>query len=191
MSAQHKKSLTATNNPNAKTQSHENDGVDRQSDGYQPEYAERARGMCTMGAGDLELADEFGVTLSQIRSWQTAHPEFGEACQIGREKIAQRVEEALVKRAFGGKRLVVKPMKTNGRMELVSYWEHVPGDVRVQKFLLTFYRPDLFKKDIVGASIRDAELEKIRKEIRDEVYEESIPKLARAWNNTGKRPKEY
>lgn len=167
------------------------DKPDGQSDSYRPEYADKARAMCKVGAMESDLAEEFGVSLTTIRSWQMTYIEFGEACRIGRERAAERVEQSLYERAIGAERRVVKPMKINGRVELVRYRERLPPDVGAATLLLTNYRPNKWKRNNTGEPIgEDRQYEELRNQIRKEVLEERLDQLMKATEGTALRPRE-
>lgn len=187
MSVQRRKSLSAA--PKSKNISHEKDSGP--SDGYRPEYANTARAMCKVGAKDSDLAEEFGVSPDTIRLWRLNHPEFADAYEYGKQKAADRVEDAMLQRAVGTEREVVKPMKIKGEVVLVRYRERVPPDIGAGMFLLTNYRPDKWKKNPTGeAAGEDGAFEGIKQQIREEAYKEGIAALARSTANTGKRPVE-
>lgn len=68
---------------------------------YQPEYCTQARVLARLGATDAELAEAFEVTRRTIFNWRAAHPEFDEACQVGKEVADNRVERSLYELAVG------------------------------------------------------------------------------------------
>ena len=70
------------------------------------------------------------MSLTKIRSWQETHKEFDEACRSGRQMAAERIEDSVYQLAVGAEREVVKPIKLNGRVELVRYRERLPPDLR-------------------------------------------------------------
>lgn len=68
---------------------------------YEPEFASRAKDLCDEGATDAELAEEFGVSSRTILTWRRKHPEFCEACTVGKDVADARVERSLYQRAVG------------------------------------------------------------------------------------------
>lgn len=69
---------------------------------YSPEYVERARELCEAGATDVELAEEFDVSVSTLYNWRSRHPEFLEALKASKDVADQRVERTLYRRAVEG-----------------------------------------------------------------------------------------
>ena len=87
---------------------------------YRPEFAERAKNLCQLGAIDVEIADFFGVTVQTIHNWRAAHQEFFEATRVGKEYADNRVERSFYQRACGYE------------YEERPGIKHVPGDVTAQ-----------------------------------------------------------
>lgn len=68
---------------------------------YKPEYVAIAKALCAFGATDSDLAEEFEVRRSTIHNWRATHPDFREACQVGKEAADIRVERTLYECAVG------------------------------------------------------------------------------------------
>src|SRR5437899_4819797 len=68
---------------------------------YKPEYAERARQLCKLGATNRMLAEHFDVARSTIDQWLATVPEFTSAVWEGREHADLAVVDGLFTRATG------------------------------------------------------------------------------------------
>jgi hypothetical protein len=95
---------------------------------YRPEYVSIARKMCQMGAIDKDLAEAFGVSDRAIKDWRAAHPDFAEACAIGKEAADDMVERALFHRAIGYEHPAEKIFNNNGTIVRAETVEHYPPD---------------------------------------------------------------
>ena len=97
---------------------------------YRPEFASRAKDMCSLGATMSELAAQFAVDQDTIYAWMTAHREFSDALKLGRDEADARVEHSLYHRALGYSREAVKIFMPAGSETPVfaPYIEHVPPD---------------------------------------------------------------
>jgi hypothetical protein len=69
---------------------------------YKPEFAQDAKDLCEAGATDIDLAEHWGVTKKTIRAWRLKHPEFREACRLGKDAADEEVVSSLYERAVGG-----------------------------------------------------------------------------------------
>jgi hypothetical protein len=100
---------------------------------YRPEFAERAKNLCQLGAVDVEIADFFGVTVQTIHNWRAAHQEFFEATRVGKEYADNRVERTFYQRAVGYEYDLVKTVRRNKNgLTVTETIKHVPGDVTAQ-----------------------------------------------------------
>jgi hypothetical protein len=97
---------------------------------YEPEFADRARNMCRLGATDEELAEHFEVCVRTIYRWRNAHEAFAEAVVCGKEHADARVERALYSRAVGCTVDRTKVFKGAGDPDPVytTYKHHLPPD---------------------------------------------------------------
>jgi hypothetical protein len=66
------------------------------------------------GATDMEIADEFDVSVRTLYSWRAVHPEFLQALKAGKEIADERVERSLFQRATGYEQQTVKIFMPSG-----------------------------------------------------------------------------
>ncbi len=95
---------------------------------YKPEHAKKCAELCFNGATDSELADFFGVSITTIKNWAYAHPEFLAAMRVGKDIADDRVERSLYQRSVGYTFDSVKVFMPAGATEavIVPIREHVP-----------------------------------------------------------------
>ncbi len=95
---------------------------------YRDEYPKKCAELCFNGATDAELADFFGVSITTIKNWAAAHPEFLAAMRVGKDETDDRVERSLYQRAVGYTYDSVKVFMPAGASEpvIVPIREHVP-----------------------------------------------------------------
>ena len=123
---------------------------------YRVKYIERAKEMCSNGATDAELAEEFGVSVTTLYNWRAKYPEFLEALKIPKRNADDRVERSLFERATGYTRESVKIFydSKTGRTIEVPFLEHVPPDPTAMIFWLKNRRPkewrDKIEHDVPG-----------------------------------------
>lgn len=111
---------------------------------YREEYPAIARKLCDLGATDADLAEAFEVSRRTIFNWRAEHPDFAEACKVGKDVADDRVERSLYQRACGYDYEAVKifPPKTEGGAPvIVPYMEHVPAETAAIAFHLKNRRP--------------------------------------------------
>lgn len=68
---------------------------------YKDDYCEQVEKLCKLGAIDTEIADFFGIQVSTLNLWKTAHPEFLEALKRGKMEADANVADRLYQRAMG------------------------------------------------------------------------------------------
>ena len=85
---------------------------------YQAAFVEIAAQMCANGATDMELADEFGVSVTTIYNWRAKHPEFLTAVKTPKGIADDRVERSLFERATGYSHNAVKIFMPAARISL-------------------------------------------------------------------------
>lgn len=109
---------------------------------YKPEYSEQAKEMCLNGATDVQLADEFGVSVQTLYNWRSKYPEFLEALKGGKEVADALVERSLYERATGYERDSVKIfLAKDGSVVQVPFREYVPPDATSMIFWLKNRKP--------------------------------------------------
>ena len=99
--------------------------------------------MCAAGATDLELAQEFGVTVQSIRNWRLRYPDFFAALKLSKPIADERVERSLYERATGYSFEAVKQQfdAKSGEWKEITYIEHVPPDSTAMIFWLKNRKP--------------------------------------------------
>ena len=112
---------------------------------YRPEYADKARAMCKLGASDMDLAEEFGVKAQTIWNWRCKHQEFFDALLEGKEAFDNRIERSLAMRAAGYSVHTEKVFNYEGSIIRAGVIEHYPPDVGAIKMWLGNRRPDKWK----------------------------------------------
>lgn len=106
---------------------------------YDPEtYPERAAQLVLNGATDRDLAVEFQVTGTVLRSWMNQYPEFAAACIISKDaSLADaKVERSVYEMANGYSIPAVKIMHYKGEVIKVPYRKHIPKDINAAKYWL-------------------------------------------------------
>lgn len=109
---------------------------------YTPEMLSIAKAMCKIGATDVDLAHEFGVSRLTIHNWTLRHPEFADALKIGKDAFDDRVERALAHRAVGYTFEEEKVFCYQGQIITHKVDTHVPPDVGAAKNWLINRRKD-------------------------------------------------
>src|SRR5580698_4682239 len=109
---------------------------------YKPEYADRARDLCSRGATNKDLAGRFGVARSTIDLWIATHPEFADSVQQGRDVADATAVESLFTRVTGYNHPVEKVFLYRGEPRTVTYTAHVPPETRACMYWLRNRRPE-------------------------------------------------
>jgi hypothetical protein len=104
--------------------------------GPKPEFISVAKEMCELGGTNANLAIAFGVSLGTITLWQSTSKEFAEACRIGMDAAAHRVERALYERAVGYIYKADTVVRHRGGISIVQRNVHVAADPRAAKIWL-------------------------------------------------------
>ena len=124
---------------------------------YRDEYAVQAMKVCRLGATDAELADFFGVSVSALKRWQRAHPEFRESVKKGKILADAEAPDRLFTRACGYSRVAIKVATHKGRItDRLEYVKHYPPEVSACILWLKNRRPDLWR-DKVNMEVSGAE----------------------------------
>ncbi len=105
---------------------------------YKPEYPEKARKLCLLGATDKELADFFDVSEDTINEWKKVHPQFSVSIKEGKQEADSNVADRLYKRAMGYTHDAVKIFAnpTTGAEQIVPFTEHYAPDTAACIFWL-------------------------------------------------------
>jgi len=108
---------------------------------YKPEYAERARAHCLLGATNAGLADEFEVAPRTIDNWIANIPEFAAAVREGRAVADARVARSLYERAVGYEHTVEQTVLHRGEERKLTNTVHYPPDTGACIFWLRNRQP--------------------------------------------------
>ena len=109
---------------------------------YNPEYAGRARDLCSRGATNQDLAGRFSVARSTIDLWIASYPEFAEAVQQGRDVADATAVESLFTRVTGYNHPAEKVFLYRGEAKTATYTAHVPPETRACMYWLRNRRPE-------------------------------------------------
>ena len=112
---------------------------------YKPEYARIAKALIKAGQTIPEIADVFGISVSTVWVWRSAHPEFLQAFLESNENFDRRVELALGQRAVGYDHDEVKVFNNNGVPLIVPIRRHIPPDVNAARFWLQARQNDKWR----------------------------------------------
>ena len=118
---------------------------------FKPEYVEQVRKLCLLGATDPELADFFGVSISTVKNWKRAHPDFLSALKAGKLQADAEVAQRLYRRALGYSHRAVKILTVargyNQGSDVVEhpYVERYPPDTTACIFWLKNRRPEQWR----------------------------------------------
>jgi hypothetical protein len=114
----------------------------RYEDGYRPEYAYIALGLCWNGATNEKIAEFFDVSVDTLNRWTFKYPDLKRHIDMGRHHADQMVMEALFQSAVGYEVDVEKIFNNDGQITRVDTKEYIAPNVAAQKFWLTNRRPD-------------------------------------------------
>lgn len=128
--------------PKPRTAAPKRESAGRPSE-YKPEYAAVAKKLCELGATDSDLAHAFEVSRSTIFTWRATHPDFLDACEVGKQAADDRVVRSLYERANGYSYDSCKIFlpKDAPAPVIVPYVEHVPPSDTAAIFWLKNRRP--------------------------------------------------
>jgi hypothetical protein len=122
---------------------------------YEPEFCEKVRSLCKLGATDKDLALFFDVSYNTIENWKKQHPEFFVKILRGKQEADVEVVEHLHTNAIGYdyyEEVAVKLKDTDydekgkvtavrERVETVRVLRHQPADTTAQIYWLKNRRP--------------------------------------------------
>jgi hypothetical protein len=116
---------------------------------YRPEFAERVKNLCQLGAIDVEIADFFGVSVQTLHNWRAAYQEFFEATRVGKEHADNRVERSFYQRACGYEYEAVEVVRrSKNGLTVTETSRHIPGDVTAQMKWLCNRMPRKWRKKV-------------------------------------------
>lgn len=97
---------------------------------------------------DVEIADQFEITISTFYKWKIDHPEFSDALMAGKAQADARAAETLYKRAMGESATpaVKVSFDKDGNPLYAPYVERHAPDVTALKFWLLNRQPGRWKE---------------------------------------------
>ena len=130
---------------------------------------EQVRKVAELGWNDRQMADFFGVHLSNWYQWQVDYPEFRETLQAWKNNAEYRLERSLYERACGYSHAEDKIFKgSDDNPIVVKTTKHYPPDTSAATFLLKNYAPERFKDRQDMSLSGDMNLTVVRKSYKDE-----------------------
>jgi len=119
---------------------------------FRPEYHIRiAEVAAKYGATDEEIAEDFGIALSNFKKWRVKFPELEAALKENKAAADARMERSLYRRGIGysyrAEKVVVESLGNNGGSEarVVEYTETMPPDPTSMIFWLKNRAPDRWR----------------------------------------------
>jgi len=121
------------------------------------EYSEKyhplwARSLSRMGLTFDEVAREFGIGRTTLRTWVQTYPDLEESLREGKGAADARVEDSLFRRAVGYEyeesKIIAEKNPALGKVtpkRVEKTTRHIPPDVTAQIFWLKNRRPDLWR----------------------------------------------
>jgi len=103
---------------------------------YKEEYCKIVAAMAKLGAIDVEMAQELGVSIQTFNNWKVKFPEFMESLRLEKEKADSRVEDALFKRAVGYTYEEEDVRVIKGKVVRTKVQKHIPPDHNAASFWL-------------------------------------------------------
>lgn len=104
---------------------------------YHESFAKRAYKLALLGMTDVEMAEQFEITIKAFEGWKLKHPEFKGALIDGREEADASVAQSLYRRAVGGvivkREYVSDPAKPDAPAILKVTLQEVAGDLSAAK----------------------------------------------------------
>jgi hypothetical protein len=68
---------------------------------FKPEYCDKVKQLCLLGATDKQMAELFDVSEQTFNTWKQKHPEFLESLTEGKAFADAKVAQSLFQRAIG------------------------------------------------------------------------------------------
>lgn len=106
----------------------------------------RLEGWARMGLTNEQIAHNIGINKDTLYDWMNRFPDISDALKRGKEVVDFQVENALLKRALGGKyeetRIEIMP---NGKKKAIQTTRDVPPDTGAAIFWLKNRMPDFWR----------------------------------------------
>ncbi len=110
------------------------------------------------GLTDEQIAKKMGISRSTLNDWKNKHPDISDTLKKGKEIVDVQVENALLEKTLGIRRMIRKPIKVKEVMykdgkrlketERIEYADeeiYIPPDTTAQIFWLKNRRPDKWR----------------------------------------------
>lgn len=105
-----------------------------------------ARAMAGMGATNVQIGQELGVSEETFNNWRKAHPEFAESLKSAKLTPDEQVEKSLLQRALGYETTETSLTRgPDGETTIKTTVRRVAPNVTAQIFWLKNRRPDLWR----------------------------------------------
>ena len=98
------------------------------------------------GAGDAEIAERIGISLSALREWKKKYPDISEAFRKGKDPVDIKVENALLENAISGS-ITAQIFWLKNRKPAV--WQDKPRPPETDRMMIV--------KSLTAANEREAE----------------------------------
>jgi hypothetical protein len=108
---------------------------------YKPEYAEKAKELCSRGATDAELATFFEVATSTVALWKVQYKEFSDALKASKDELDAKVEQSLFRRAMGYEYDEISLKEVDGNLVEARQRKVFPPDTTAMIFWLKNRQP--------------------------------------------------
>lgn len=112
---------------------------------YKPEFCEKARNLCLLGASDVQLAAALNVSVSALNAWKKKYPEFLEAIQSGKIIADSLVGNSLFKMATGFTRPEIDIRVIKGQIVKTEIERYYPPSFPAVAFYLTNRQREIWR----------------------------------------------
>lgn len=117
---------------------------------FSDRLVERLLEMATKGATDAQLAKAAGVSITTLKNWKAAHPDFLAALKEAKNLADDLVEASLYMRATGYSHPAIKIFCSQGAVITEKYIERYPPDVTACIFWLKNRQPERWREKQLG-----------------------------------------
>lgn len=111
---------------------------------WQPEFTERVKNLCLLGATDAQMAECLGVSLPTLKRWKASQPGFADALLSGKRMADGKVAKSLYQRAVGFSQQEVDIRVVGGKVVETIYTKRYAPDTTACIFWLKNRQPELW-----------------------------------------------
>lgn len=133
-----------------------------------PEMAER---LTMLGNSEKDIADFFGITLDELKSWKTLYPDFKNGIEQGGIFADASVTKKLFDRTQGVK---IRKQKIDKANRVVDLEEEVPPDVNACLSWLERRRREQWGKEVTIKGDKENPLAFIMDSIDNDMFDASV-----------------